>query len=510
MNRHNRTMKLRTRVIISFFVTIFVPIILCGVTFYLFSQYKVRAIGEQYGIENPTYEMLSNNTLMLDALTSREYKELYLKAQNGSADLENTEYLSNLNAKLVKDSSFLAVRKDDRIFFNGSDSVKDEELLDTLPDYVDSDAETESGIYFHSDEQEMVKQVDFTFSDGSDGSIFIVTRTDQIFPQMRIMWQEMLLAIILILVFTSFALSFWLYRGVVSPLEQLKKATQNIKEGNLDFTVEGSSVKEINDLCEDFDEMRIRLKENAEEKVEFDKENKELISNISHDLKTPITAVKGYVEGIMDGVANTPEKMDKYIRTIYNKANEMDRLINELTFYSKIDTNRIPYTFAKIPIADYFEDCVEELSLDLEAQGVDLTYFNYLQDDPVVIADAEQLKRVINNIVSNSIKYMDKPHKVINIRLRDVGDFVQVEIEDNGKGIANKDLVKIFDRFYRTDASRNSTRGGSGIGLSIVKKILEDHGGKVWATSKEGVGTTMYFVLRKYQEVPINEQNTDR
>ena len=82
--------------------------------------------------------------------------------------------------------------------------------------------------------------------------------------------------------------------------------------------------------------------------------------------------------------------------------------------------------------------------------------------------------------------------------------YCEVEIEDNGKGIATKDLTKIFDRFYRTDASRNSTRGGSGIGLSIVKKILEDHGGKVWATSKEGVGTTMYFVLRKYQEVPVS------
>ena len=148
--------------------------------------------------------------------------------------------------------------------------------------------------------------------------------------------------------------------------------------------------------------------------------------------------------GIMDGVANTPEKMDRYIRTIYNKANEMDRLINELTFYSKIDTNRIPYTFSKIHIADYFDDCVEELNLELDAQHVDLTYFNYLEDDPIVIADAEQIKRVINNIVSNSIKYMDKSHKVINIRLRDVGDFVQVEIEDNGKGIATKDLTKNF------------------------------------------------------------------
>ena len=510
MNRRNRSMKLKTKVIISFFITIFVPIILCGITFYLFSEYKVKAIGEQYGIENPTYEMLSNNALMLDILTSREYTELSGKVENHPRELENTSYLEKINAKLLKDSSFLAVRKDDEIFFNGSDRVEDHELLETLPAYGNTGIEENGGIYLHSDQKELVKQLDFTFEDGSDGSVFIVTKVDQIFPQMRKMWEEMFFATVLILVFTSFALSFWIYRGVISPLEQLKKATQNIKEGNLDFTVEGSSVKEINDLCDDFEEMRIRLKENAEEKVEFDKENKELISNISHDLKTPITAVKGYVEGIMDGVANTPEKMDKYIRTIYNKANEMDRLINELTFYSKIDTNRIPYTFAKIPIADYFEDCVEELSLDLEAQGVDLTYFNYLHDEPVVIADAEQLKRVINNIVSNSIKYMDKLHKVINIRLRDVGDFVQVEIEDNGKGIANKDLVKIFDRFYRTDASRNSTRGGSGIGLSIVKKILEDHGGKVWATSKEGVGTTMYFVLRKYQEVPINEQDTDR
>ena len=140
----------------------------------------------------------------------------------------------------------------------------------------------------------------------------------------------------------------------------------------------------------------------------------------------------------------------------------------------------------------------EELNLELDAQHVDLTYFNYLEDDPVVIADAEQIKRVINNIVSNSIKYMDKSHKVINIRLRDVGDFVQVEIEDNGKGIATKDLPLIFNRFYRTDASRNSSKGGSGIGLSIVKKIIEDHGGRIWATSKEGIGTEIHFVLRKY------------
>ena len=324
-------------------------------------------------------------------------------------------------------------------------------------------------------------------------------------PQLKKILLDTVFVIILILILTALGLCTWTYRGVMTPLTQLKEATKNIKEGNLDFTIEKTGVDEIGDLCDDFEEMRKRLKESAEEKVAFDKENKELISNISHDLKTPITAVKGYVEGIMDGVADTSEKMDRYIRTIYNKANEMDRLINELTFYSKIDTNRIPYTFNKIHISDYFEDCVDELSVELESSGVSLTYFNYLEEDAVVIADAEQLKRVINNIVSNSLKYMDKPKGVINIRLRDVGDFIQIEIEDNGKGIAQKDLANIFERFYRTDASRNSSKGGSGIGLSIVKKIMEDHGGQVWATSKEGTGTTMYLALRKYQEVPVHE-----
>ena len=180
----------------------------------------------------------------------------------------------------------------------------------------------------------------------------------------------------------------------------------------------------------------------------------------------------------------------------------MDTLINELTLYSKIDTNRIPYNFKRLNVAEYFKDCLEELSLDLEAKNISLSYFNYADKDTQIIADPEQLRRVINNIVGNSVKYLDKEKGYISIRVKDVGDFIQVEIEDNGKGIGNKDLPYIFDRFYRTDASRNSSTGGSGIGLSIVKKIIEDHGGSIWATSKEQTGTIMYFVIRKYQEVP--------
>lgn len=319
----------------------------------------------------------------------------------------------------------------------------------------------------------------------------------------QIMTKDLFFTALVILIFTSVSIGLWIYRSVAAPLVKLRKATQNIKEGNLDFVLEVDGTDEFAELCRDFEEMRRRLKESAEEKVLLDKENKELISNISHDLKTPITAVKGYVEGIMDGVADTPEKMDRYVRTIYNKTNEMDHLINELTFYSKIDTNRIPYTFSKLNVDDYFSDCAEEVGLELETRDIQLYYANYVEKDVLVIADGEQIRRVIHNIISNAIKYMDKPKGVIQIRVKDVGDFIQVEIEDNGKGIASKDLTYIFDRFYRTDVSRNSSKGGSGIGLSIVRKILEDHGGKVWATSREGIGTIMYFVLRKYQEVPM-------
>ena len=339
----------------------------------------------------------------------------------------------------------------------------------------------------------------------SDGTVYDISITDSADSQGRVhvMAKDLFISAFVILISVALVVGLRVYRSIAVPLVKLKKATQNIKEGNLDFVLDVEGKDEFSELCQDFEEMRRRLKESTEEKSLIEKENRELISNISHDLKTPITAVKGYVEGIMDGVADTPEKMDRYVRTIYNKTNEMDHLINELTFYSKIDTNRIPYTFNKLNVEDYFEDCSEEVGLELETRGIELVYANYVEKDVMVIADGEQIRRVIHNIISNAIKYMDKPKGIIQIRIKDVGDFIQIEIEDNGKGIGPKDLPYIFDRFYRTDVSRNSSKGGSGIGLSIVKKILEDHGGKVWATSRLGIGTIMYFVLRKYQEVPM-------
>ena len=324
-------------------------------------------------------------------------------------------------------------------------------------------------------------------------------------PEVRQFLLHMSVSIICILILTAMVLVLWVYGSMIRQINRLQEAAKRVQSGDLDFELKPDGNDEMGQLIQAFEDMRARLKENAEEKIQSDRESKELISNISHDLKTPITAIKGYVEGIRDGVADTPEKMDKYLGTIYNKANEMNLLINELTLYSKIDTNRIPYNFAPISVNAYFDDCAEDLAMELEAKNVEFGYFNYVDSDQMIIADPEQLKRVINNIVSNSLKYTERDKRKINLRVKDVGDFIQVELEDNGKGIAAKDLPHIFERFYRTDASRNSSKGGSGIGLSIVKKIIEDHGGKIWATSREGIGTVMYFVIRKYQEVPANE-----
>ena len=402
--------------------------------------------------------------------------------------------LDKLNEEATDKSSYIIIRKGDQIYYAGNAAAA-QQIFSRLPAYGLESEETDSAYYFN-DMRKLVKQIDFQFADGTEGSAFIVTRITSIFSKTFLL--DMFLAIIFILVLTAMVLTQWIHKDVFAPINRLNLAMQKIAEGNFDYMLESEDDNEIGELYRNYEDMRLRLKESTEEKIQNEKQNRELISNITHDLKTPITAIKGYVEGIQDGVASSPEKLNKYIRTIYNKANDMDRLIDELTFYSKIDTNKIPYNFSKINVAEYFGDCVEEVGLDMETRGIELGYFNYVDEDVVVIADAEQMKRVINNIIGNSLKYLDKKKGILNIRIKDDGDFIQVIIEDNGKGIAAKDLPYIFDRFYRTDSSRNSSKGGSGIGLSIVKKIIEDHGGRIWATSKEGIGTEIHFVLRKY------------
>ncbi|MCR4956736.1 MAG: HAMP domain-containing histidine kinase [Lachnospiraceae bacterium] len=497
-------MKIMKRLWLSILMMIVAPIILATVIVLVITDNQIKHFEEIYGATEGDYSILMNSYQAQNNLTADEFKNIKNLARGGGEELLNLKTCKKINKRLEKQQSALVIRSSNVIVFDGTSGscwgLK-------LPEYGSGFSNQSAGIISNGKSQFIVKQYDFKTDEGQKCSAFIVTAAVGVLPETQNIVITVVLGLVALVITTGFGITFMMHTGIITPIQKLERATKKISQGDLDFTIEPVRDDEIGKLCEDFEQMRKRLKESAEAKVEQDRQYKILISNICHDLKTPITSIQGYVEGIMDGVANTPEKQDKYLKTIYIKAKEMNNLINELTIYSKLDTNRVPYDFKKLSIKEYFDDCVEDVTMEMETRGVELRYYNFCDEATLVIADPEQLTRVLHNIVSNAVKYMDKPRKQITLRVKDVGDFVQIEIEDTGKGISSKDLPFIFDRFYRADSSRNQTKG-SGIGLSIVKKIVEDHGGKIWATSKLNIGTTMYFVLRKCQEVP-NEQNSN-
>ena len=498
-------MKFKTRLWITFVTLIILPVILSIFSFGTISYHLIHKEGLNYGIEINNYTMWADSLSSFSHLTDETFYKLQMQVNMDSSRFLDRMYLSNINEEIKEAASYLIVRKNNTIYYSGNETATNK-LASRLPEYGSSVEGVDAG-YYYNDMQKLVKQIDFIFPDGDKGSLFLVTKVSSIISKRLILY--LFASTVLILLATSIVLAQWIRKGVFLPIKEMNIAMHHIANGNFDYVLQckEKNTDEMSELYKSYEDMRLKLKESTEEMLEKEKRNKELVSNITHDLKTPITSIKGYVEGLMDGVADTEEKREKYIKTIYTKACDMDRLINELTFYSGIDSNRIPYHFHKLNVTDYFNDCVEEVGLELESMNIELNYTNLIASETLIIADPEQMKKVINNIVGNSIKYMDKEKGIIDIRLEEDNDSIRVEISDNGKGIASKDLGNIFERFYRTDASRNSSRGGSGIGLSIVKKIIEDHGGYIWATSKEGVGTCMHFVIRRYRESGNSNSN---
>ena len=489
-------MTFRQRIIIAFTIVLVLPVLLFMLSFIVIGNFLARGEDEDSAAQYFGYESLTEDYQQYSVLLDSTYEDIKEDLDEDPAIIEDPGYLQSLSERVSAANSYILVRKGKDLYYTGNEAAAEKDLP-VLPGYR-GDRQNEGTSYYIDSMAKMVKQLDFLFEDDSEGSIFIITKVVTLVS--RKFLAGMFTAMVVILLFTAILLTRWLEGNFFDPINKLNTAMNNIRDGNLDYRLQTSEEGEIGNLYKNYEEMRLRLKESTEEKLERERQNRELITNISHDLKTPITSIKGYVEGLMDGVANTPEKQERYIRTIYNKANDMNTLINELTLYSRIDNDKIPYNFHRINVADYFGDCVEEIGMDMESRGITLNYSNMVSPDTKIIADPEQMKRVINNIIGNSVKYMDKPDGRIDIRILDEEDSIRVEIEDNGKGIAAKDLPNIFDRFYRTDSSRNSAQGGSGIGLSIVRKVIEDHGGYVWATSREGEGTCMHFVIRKYHE----------
>ncbi len=494
-------MKLKSRLTISFLIILLVPIIL-GAFVLVGANVMQRRNGTTNYSVTTDFGSVENSYRLLSSYSDRAYSKIESWANaNDEEELLEISELQKLNNDLkINEATYILVRMGTEIYYDGTDG---EVTIDEseLPDYGDNSTSVNIILYLEDNQPALLRQLDFESASDVSCTLFTVTTTSSTLPETKRYILDIGISILLILILTAVILVGWIYQGIVPRLRTLVEATESIKEGNLDNPIRDvGGNDEISELFCAFEDMRRRLSAQAKEKMQYEEDQRQLLRNIAHDLKTPITSIKGYAEGIMDGVANTPEKQERYLKTICNKADEMNTLINELTLYSKLDTNRIPYNFQRVNVKEYFLECAEELGEDLALQNVEFSFYNYVDDNVEIIADPEQLERVIHNIVRNSVKYKGSDPLSIQLRTKDVGDFIQVEIEDNGKGISQQDLPHIFERTFRADSSRNSNVGGSGIGLSIVKKIIEEHGGSIWATSKERQGTVMYFVIRKYEE----------
>ncbi len=290
--------------------------------------------------------------------------------------------------------------------------------------------------------------------------------------------------------------SMQMRKRVMKPIEKLRVAVEEIGKGHYGYQVNEEPGNLVGDLITSFNKMSCELKDINEIKEKYEKNRKELIAGISHDLKTPITSIVGYVDAIQTGIANTDEKQNTYLSIIGSNAQYTNKLIDDLFLFSKLDINQMKYEFVELPVCDFLTDIVIEKQLELEESGVGVDFELDIPEDRLLPIDGKMVYRIVSNIVSNAVKYGDLEEPKILIEASNLEDGVEVKISDNGQGISKKDLKQIFEVFYRADASRNKEVGGTGLGLAIAKQLVEAHAGSIWASSVVGVGTTIAFTLK--------------
>lgn len=484
-------MSIRFRLVLSYLAMILIPIIFVVVSALIIALLFRGDLKELKSIYLPPEHHTH--------VSEREqlFADLQRETLKNPGNFANQTYLKKIDQQLshVSDTSIL-VRKDDKIIFHSWKLKKvDKKELPSFGLLNEADPVEEIGHQIVS-----IKKLDFYFPDNAQGSLFLITDASSLAKFVHFSYPFLFASLIIILVVTNGILTFFVSRSIIRPIRDLQRAAKEIKDGDLSSPIKPMAKDELGELAQSFEEMRVRLKSSIETQLAYEENRKELIANISHDLKTPITTIKGYVEGIRDGVANSPEKMERYIQTIHAKSVDLDHMIDELFLYSKLDLQRLPFQFERFSFSDYLGDFIEELRFELENKLVKIDYLVTPDGGYLINGDREHLKRVITNIVENSLKYNDKKHRSMKFELSDAGSHIHFKMKDNGPGIDPESLPHIFDRFYRVDQARGTEKSGSGLGLSIAKRIIEEHHGTIWAESEIGQGTTIHFTLEKAGE----------
>lgn len=289
---------------------------------------------------------------------------------------------------------------------------------------------------------------------------------------------------------------YWrLEKRIMKPIESLRTGVEQIAKGNYEVRIEKKVYNEIGILIDEFNKMAEKLEQGEKLKKEYEENRKTLIANISHDLKTPITSINGYVEAILDGVAHSPDKINSYLKTIHSNIDYINRLIDDLFLFSKLDMQKVDFKFEKVKIKPFMQDLMEEFAFVLGEKNIKFNFTDKIEREIEVNIDGKRIYQTIRNIIGNAVKYGEKENLAISIELEDEKDHIKINISDNGPGIARDKLPYVFDRFYRIDTERTKDLMSTGLGLAIAKEMVEAHGGKISVQSILSEGSTFIVEL---------------
>lgn len=295
------------------------------------------------------------------------------------------------------------------------------------------------------------------------------------------------LSIIIILVLSQL-MTKSLIKKIMEPLNGLNDAANRIIDGNLDKRIDYSHDDEFKNVCASFDLMQKHLKEQMETNLAYEKARTEMISGISHDLRTPLTSIKGYIKGMMDGIADTEQKRKEYLSVAYKKSCDMDKLLAKLFYFSKLETGNMPFYFQSVDMKQYLEDYVAEKEVELQMRDIEIQGYFDAMEPCMCRIDREQMQRVFDNLTENSCKYAQNEAGVrIEITALTLEKKqLKLTFKDNGAGMEPEKLKHVFEQFYRGDEARNAACNGNGLGMYVCRYIIEKHEGTIEAHSDRG------------------------
>ena len=276
-------------------------------------------------------------------------------------------------------------------------------------------------------------------------------------------------------------------KQLLRPINALTEAARRIERGDYSQPVDYQGQDEFTEVCAAFDHMQRHLLAEREKNADYERARTDLVAGISHDLRTPLTSVKGYLKGLQDGVANTPERRAQYLDIAYRKACSMETLLQRLFYFSKMETGEIPLSLSRVDLGEFVRQFVQESQEELSAKGAMLSLRGAPAPHPVRL-DPEQRRRVLTNLTDNALRYAGAEPLELTLTVWRERDAERLRFADNGRGVPEEQLPHLFEQFWRGDQARGSRNGeGSGLGLYIVKHIIEAHGGTVSARNDHGL-----------------------